>query len=364
MFFIIFPIALRHHLGYWEGMSHATHLLANPLYVLVTMDVEEEGLFTGLYRRRNPGVTNIASLPRLAPLSDELGFPLTLLCAHSVFASTAACRVLETMRDRHGAEIGAHLHHWSTPPFEDEEEFCKGVPERTHRLDQDLLEARLAHLLEAGRRFQGQPLTSFRMGRWDLKNALFPMLQRNGIRADSSICPLRAYRDGADHFLAPHTPYWALGRDVPFLEIPITQIPLFTFLPSLWQRLYQGSEKRDNFHFLAALSASPFWHKDPIMRLCVRLLRFRGENILCVFWHSTEIVAGCSPQVPDKAAEDHVFERIFSFFTWLKSHFNVRGTTMTGLFDQVWKKEQGKPNGGYGTTFPDKAELGPVTGDW
>ena len=100
------------------------------------------------------------------------------------------------------------------------------------------------------------------------------------------------------------------------------------------------------------------------MRLCVRLLRFRGENILCVFWHSTEIVAGCSPQVPDKAAEDHVFERIFSFFTWLKSHFNVRGTTMTGLFDQVWKKEQGKPNGGYGTTFPDKAELGPVTGDW
>lgn len=333
-----------------------------PLSVLITMDVEEEGLFSGRYRRRNPTVANVAALPGLARLSDELGFPLTLLCSHAVFASTEACRVLEVMRDRHGAEIGAHLHHWSTPPFENGEEYCQGVPERTHRLDQELLEERLASLLEAGRRFQGAALTSFRMGRWDLKNILFPMLQRNGIRADSSICPLRAYKDGADHFLAPHSPYWALGRDVPFLEIPITQIPLLTWLPPLWQKIFQGSDKRDNFHFLAALSASPFWHKDPIMRLCVRLLRFRGENVLCVFWHSTEIVPGCSPQVPDKAAADHVHERIFSFFAWLKDHFNVRGTTMTGLFDSAWKESGDHP--GRGSVFPDKAELGPVVGDW
>ncbi len=346
-----------------------------PLTVLVTMDVEEEGLFSGQYRRRNPGVRNIAALPSLARLSDELGFPLTLLCAHAVFTSSEACRVLEVMRDRHGAEIGAHLHHWSTPPFENEDEFCRGIPERTHAMDQELLEARLVSLLEAGRAFQGQPLTSFRMGRWDLKSPLFPMLQRHGIKADSSICPLRAYKNGADHFLAPHTPYWALGRSTPFLEIPITQIPLCTWLPGLWDKMFKGSgqgagqgsahgkDRRDNFHFLAALSASPFWHKAPIMRLCVRLLRLRGETVLCVFWHSTEIVPGGSPQVPDKAAADRVLQRIFAFFTWLREHFNVRGTTMSDFFQSSWQEGMdGTP--GQGLIWPDKAELGPVRGDW
>lgn len=359
------PIACTVLFGYCYGMSQ--NALSKPLSVLVTMDVEEEGLFSGRYRRRNPGVSNIASLPRLARLSDELGFPLTLLCAHAVFTNPDACRVLEVMRDRHGAEIGAHLHHWSTPPFESEEEYCTGTPERTHAMDQELLEARLVSLLEAGRAFQGQPLTSFRMGRWDLKSPLFPMLQRNGIVADSSICPLRAYKNGADHFLAPHTPYWALGRTTPFLEIPITQIPLLTWLPGLWDRLFKGTgpdtDRRDNFHFLAALSASPFWHKDPIMRLCVRLLRMRGEDVLCVFWHSTEIVPGCSPQVPDKQAADQVLERIFSFFTWLREHVAVRGMTMTQFFASAW--QDGADNApGQGLVWPEKAELGPVRGDW
>ncbi len=331
-----------------------------PLSVVLTMDVEEEGLFSGRYQRRNPGVRNVAALPVLAPLSDELGFPLTLLCSHAVFADRDACKTLEIMRDRHGAEIGAHLHHWSTPPFENDELCCPGTPARTDKVDQELLEARLASLLEAGRAFQGAPLTSFRMGRWDLKSPLFPMLQRHGIRADSSICPLRAYAGGADHFLAPAHPYWALGQDVPFLEIPITQIPLLGFLPRLWQTLYRGSEKRDNFHFLAALSASPFWHSDVVMRSCVRLLRLRGGTVLCVFWHSTEIVAGCSPQVPDEAAMHRVRARILSFFTWLKEHFPVRGCTLTQIFDEAWQargKEQGP-------VYPTRAELGPAPGDW
>ena len=333
---------------------------SKPLSVLVTLDVEEEGLFSGRYRRRNPGVTNVRSLLKLAPLSDELGFPMTLLCSHAVFRDTEACRTLEIMRDRHGAEIGAHLHHWSTPPFENGDLFCQGEPARTHTLDPDLLEARLVSLLEAGAAFQGSRPTSFRMGRWDLKSPLFAMLQRNGILADSSICPLRHYANGADHFLAPHTPYWALGADTPFLEIPITQIPLFNFLPGLWHKLCRGGERRDSFHFLGALSASPFWHDDVVMRLCVRLLRLRRENVLCVFWHSTEITAGGSPHVPDEEAADRAIARIMGFFAWLRTHFDVTGTTMTRLFEEAWAS--GKA--GHGLLCPEKEKLGAVVGDW
>ena len=330
---------------------------SRPLSVLITMDVEEEGLFSGRYQRRNPPVTNVASLRRLTGLSDDLGFPLTLLCSHAVFTDAAACRVLEEMRDQHGAEIGAHLHHWSTPPFENEELFCQGTPTRTDKLDRKLLEDRLVSLLEAGEDFQGAPLTSFRMGRWDLKKCLFPLLHEHGIVVDSSICPLRSFAGGADHFLAPGQPYWALGKDVPFLEVPITQIPLASFMPSLWQK-FSGS-KKDAFHFLAALSGSPFWHNDFVMRLCVKLLQLRSCDVLCVFWHSSELVPKGSPHVPDAAAADRVLKRIFSFFGWIREHVPCRGLTLTQLY-----KEALAGGGSLHPAYPAREDLGRQEGDW
>ena len=330
-----------------------------PLSVLVTLDVEEEGLFSGRYRRRNPPVTNVACLRRLVALSDNLGFPLTLLCSHAVLTDTKACLVLEEMRDRHGAEIGAHLHHWSTPPFESSEMFCQGVPERTDKLDQDRLFNRLTSLLEAGEVFQGAPLTSFRMGRWDLKNTLFPLLREKGILVDSSICPLRAFEGGADHFLAPNQPYWPLGRKTPLLEIPITQIPLLGFLPSIWHKYTAGTSFLDKFHFLAALSGSPFWHNDFVMRLCVQLLRLRQSDVLCVFWHSSEMMAGGSPHVPNAAAAEKVLKRIYGFFGWLRDHVPCRGVTMTQFYHEVMSGEDGLH-----PVYPSKDGTAALPGDW
>ncbi len=334
-------------------------LADRPLSVLVTLDVEEEGLFSGRYQRRNPPVTNVACLRRLGALSDELGFPLTLLCSHAVLADAKACLVLEEMRDRHGAEIGAHLHHWSTPPFENDEAYCQGVPVRTDKLDRDLLSDRLYELLLAGERFQGEPLTSFRMGRWDLKNVIFPLLSEHGILADSSICPLRSFEGGADHFLAPNQPYWPLGREKPLLEIPITQVPLLGFLPVLWQKALGSSALLDNFHFLAALSGSPFWHNDFVMRLCVRLLRLRKSDVLCVFWHSSEIMAGGSPHVPDEAAAEKVLKRIYSFFGWLREHVPCRGVTMTQFYHEALAGADGLH-----PVYPSREDIAGLPGDW
>ena len=183
------------------------HTSDSPLRVIVSLDVEEEGLFSGHYATSGCGVSNVSLLPRLAPLSRDLGFPLTLFCAHTVFADARACHVLEQMRDHYGAEIGAHLHHWSTPPASPLDPPHEGQPTRTDKLPRDLLRQRLATLLDAGREFQGAPLTSFRMGRWDLKDCVRPLLSEAGIKVDSSVCPLRHFPGGPDHFLAPADPY-------------------------------------------------------------------------------------------------------------------------------------------------------------
>lgn len=301
-----------------------------PLRVIVSLDVEEEGLFSGKYAATHCGVRNVALLPLLAPLSDELGFPLTLFCAHTVFADAACCRVLESMRDRHGAEIAAHLHHWSTPPL-DAAPSAGGPPARTDKLPRDLLRRRLQTLLDEGARFNGAPLTSFRMGRWDLKKSVRPLLAEAGITLDSSVCPLRSFAGGADHFLAPADPYWVEG-DGPtrLLEAPITQIPLARTLPRLW---YGLSPRRclDSFHFWGALSANPFWHGPCAMRWAVRLHHARGGRVLSLFWHSSEMLPGGSPHMPDERSARAFRERLFAFFRWLRDTFTVQGCTAAGL---------------------------------
>lgn len=305
---------------------------APTLRVLVSLDVEEEGLFSGHYAASGCGVRNVALLPRLAPLTRELGFPLTLFCAHTVFANPDARPVLAWMRDHCHAEIGAHLHHWSTPPLMQSDP--DRPPARTDRLPRELLRQRLRTLLDAGRDFQSAPLTSFRMGRWDLKNVVRPLLAEEGITLDSSICPLRAFRDGPDHFAAPADPYWvdgAPGSDR-LLEAPITQIPLWPPLARLWRALTGGRPgPLDSFHFWGALSANPVWHSPRVMRLASRLHAQRGGRVLSLFWHSSEMLPGASPHVPDQAAADALLQKIYDYLLWLKRHFNVRGVTAAQL---------------------------------
>ena len=326
-------IALRAPWAYRLFMSNPhPHTSDSPLRVVVSLDVEEEGLFSGHYATSGCGVSNVSLLPRLAPLSRDLGFPLTLFCAHTVFADAGACRVLEQMRDHYGAEIGAHLHHWSTPPASPLDPPHEGQPTRTDKLPRDLLRQRLATLLDAGREFQGAPLTSFRMGRWDLKDCVRPLLSEAGIKVDSSVCLLRHFPGGPDHFLAPADPYWVEGwQGAPLLEAPITQIPLHPALAQLWYRACPAAS-RDKFHFWGVLSPNPFWHAPRIMRWAARLvIAGRGGQVLSLFWHSSEMLPGGSPHVPDQKAADAVLERIYAFLSWLRETFPVQGCTASQL---------------------------------
>ena len=76
-----------------------------PLYLVVSLDVEEEGLFGRHYARRNVSTRNTSSLKALAPFCN-MGIRPTLFCAHSVLTDQASHEVLAWLRDEHHAEIG------------------------------------------------------------------------------------------------------------------------------------------------------------------------------------------------------------------------------------------------------------------
>ncbi|MDR2695277.1 MAG: hypothetical protein LBC79_02725 [Deltaproteobacteria bacterium] len=299
------------------------------LRVVVSLDVEEEGLFSGRYAATGCTTHNVSLLPRLAPLTRELGFPLSLLCTYAVFMNPDARVTLARMRDSLGAEIGAHLHHWNTPPLGPE----TSPPLPTDQLEPDLLRARLRSLLRAGGDFQGEPLRAFRMGRWDLKAAIHPLLAEEGLHVDSSVCPLRAGKNGPDHFLAPADPYWAEDG---LLEVPITQVALHPWLPLPLYAIARALPAQrgpllDGFRCWGALSANPVWHSATVMRLAARWHVARGGRVLCLFWHSSEMMPGASPHTKTQQDADALLGRIYGFLRWLKENYSVQGVTLASL---------------------------------
>lgn len=341
------------------------HSQKQPIRVIISLDVEEEGLFSGRYASTQCRVENVALLPKLSPLTQELGFPLTLLCAHSVLTNARACTTLAHMRDKVGAEIGAHLHHWSTPPLSASADPGQ-VPERSDIMDRNLLRERLRTLLRAGQDFQGAPLTSFRMGRWDLKSCVRPLLEEEGILVDSSVAPLRLFAQGPDHFLAPADPYWPTApkadASARLLEVPITQISWLPALSRLWYGLGKALPAArqaafiDSYKFFGAMSANPVWHNAAVMRLATRLHVARGGKVLSLFWHSSEMLAGASPNVPNQAAADALLQKIHDYLAWLRENFAVQGIHLSALHSD--------PIAASFPTLPSPALGGHKTGDW
>ena len=199
--------------------------------VVVSVDVEEEGLFSGEYPRRPPGVANVARLERLAFISEEFHIPLTLLATYPVVQDEAAAAFLRHFQDDYGAEIGAHLHPWNTPPFAD-----LGItePVPTSRLPRDLLADKLHHLTAAIETAVGDRPRSFRMGRFDLGPGMLPLLAEAGFWADCSLVPLRVIRGGPDHFLTPAEPFLVQIKEpqtMALVESPLTIVPLWAAAP-------------------------------------------------------------------------------------------------------------------------------------
>lgn len=309
------------------------------LYLAVSLDVEEEGLFGGRYARRSPSVTNTARLTRLRPLLDR-GVRPTLFCAHSVLTDAASRAVLARLRDHHGAEIGAHLHHWNTPPLSLENnganlpDTTTGVPAAA--VPAPLMAAKLATLFRAGAEFQSAPLTSFRMGRWDLHRAHWPLLARAGVLCDASVRPLHCAVEaagGPDHFGAPASPYRVPTEGGHIFEVPLTATPLLRPLPGLCSMLPGGAGKaaRASLKKWGALALLPVYHPLWAMRAITRLFTTRGGRVLSLTWHSSEMLPGGTPHLPHAAAVEALMRKIEAYLDWLHQQWEVRSLTMSEL---------------------------------
>ena len=308
--------------------------------LVVTIDVEEEGLFRSEYHSGDAPTSNVPRLQLLDSVFREFAIRPTLLVSYQVARYAPNRRILPELVSRWHGEIGAHLHPWNTPPL-DPPSYPEPAP--SELIPKELLVAKLANLTAALQPMGVSPV-SFRMGRFNMGPKMFSVLEESEIRVDSSICPMRTYYGGPAHLAAPSEPYFP-DRDnlcragsSEILEVPLTVLPVVPGLgsalegiertkvvPSAWIAWFAMN--------LGSLPVQPYWTGLRRLKIAVQLHRARGGRVLCVFFHSSELLPGASPQTSTERDVERFIDKLRDFFSWLRRKISVESLTLSELRD-------------------------------
>ncbi len=149
---------------------------------IITVDTEADNQW-----EKDSPITakNISYLPRFQDLCKKYNFPPTYLVTYEVAQNKNIINQLKYWQDSKEAEIGAHLHPWTTPPIKNE----NNEHIYPHELKTEDLKKKLEVLTNAiQENFKKKP-TSYRAGRWGFDYRQASMLNDLGYIVDCSITP-------------------------------------------------------------------------------------------------------------------------------------------------------------------------------
>ncbi|MEM6363610.1 MAG: hypothetical protein AAF745_04225 [Planctomycetota bacterium] len=181
--------------------------------LLVTVDTEEEGRWSGQYLRTNNSVSNIEAVPRFQELCDRFQIKPTYLVDTPVATDHRSSEILAEIDASNRCEIGGHLHPWCTEPFDEtlnqKNSFLCNLPIQ-------LVAQKLATLGDQIEQAFGKRPTSFRAGRYGVGAAALGALKSEGYNVDSSVISFSnfANREGPNFLGCPLNPYWANDHDL------------------------------------------------------------------------------------------------------------------------------------------------------
>src|SRR3989344_1504261 len=192
------------------------------MHLIVTVDTEADDQWN---EHSTLSVENVYALPRFQSLCEKYAIQPTYAVTHEVAAAPRATALLKGWQDSGKAESGAHLHPWTTPPFEPGEEHARVFPSE---LPDEVLRSKLTTLTEKIQSAFGTRPISYRAGRWgfDIRQAI--LLKGLGYIVDFSVTPSISWKktrgapsgrggpDFSNESLAPHM----LNEQV--LEVPMT----------------------------------------------------------------------------------------------------------------------------------------------
>ena len=283
------------------------------LYVVV--DTEEEFDWSAPFSRRETRVSNIAAQERAQSVLEPYGVRPVYLVDYPVATQPEGYEPLRAIHARGACEIGAHLHPWTNPPFNE------AVNERNSfpgNLEPRIEEAKLARLVEAIQRGFGLRPLYYKAGRYGIGPNTLRLAARHGIRVDFSVMPgvdLRA--QGGPDLRGLSAGTYEAGEH-PVRSVPMTRGhtgPLAAFGPAVNRVLdaapalrLRGALARVGLFRSVALTPEGVPTRE-LLRLASGMVR-RGHKTLVMHYHSPSLVPGHTPYVRTRRDADELLARI------------------------------------------------------
>jgi len=303
-----------------------------------------------------PTYTSIGVLPKFQSLCDRYGVKPTYLVTHDVAADRTALTILRQLAKHAKCEIGAHMHGWRTPPFYpplDSGECCHPY---LYDYPRDMQAEKVLNLTQHLEQVFQTPMTSHRAGRWGIDAYGLDLLEANHYIVDSSVTPFRSWvhqqggpggKGGPSFLRAPTRPYRPAANAV---ERPgqrgILEVPISARVLGLLVRVYgrrelasllndEGFAQRNvrracrRLGLAELVTLNPAVHQiGSITSLCRQLIS-QGEPVINMAFHSSELIAGGSPEIRNVADQERVWEVLDRFFALISDFPSVKKQTLS-----------------------------------
>lgn len=296
-----------------------------PPSLCVVVDTEEEFDWSAPFDRANTAVTAMADVERGQAVCEAFGIRPHYTVDYAVVCQEEGAAPLRQFLKDGRAEVGAHLHPWVTPPFDEAVCARNSYP---GNLEPELEAAKLRTLTEAIESHLGVRPTAYKAGRYGLGPNTEGILESQGYEVDLSTRPAfdLSRELGPDYSRHPARPYW-FGTKRPLMALPSTGAfvgYLAGHGPRLWNLAREPKLQWTRLGgLLSKLRACRRLHLSPEgadfddLRCLVESLLERGVRTFNFSYHSPTLKPGCTDYVrseADLAAFLETFRRFFDYF--------------------------------------------------
>ena len=310
--------------------------------LVVVIHTEEEFDWNKAHDRNATGVTHMRHIDQAQRVFDEFGIVPNYVVDYPIATQAEAFGPLKVYADEGRALIGAHLHPWVSPPFDEELNAYNSYPGNLPRaLEQEKLRLLIDKITAA---FGTPPLT-YLAGRYGFGPHTGEILEDLGYEVDISAAASIDYSadGGPDYSDYTSEPYW-IGNSRRLLGLPGSggyvgllragATPLYRRLtsPSLRRARISGAVAR--LRLLERIRLSPEDYSEPEMRRLTTTLLADGVRVFVFSFHSPSVMPGGTPYVRTDADLKRFLEKCRRYFDFFMRELG--GTTMTPLGVKDW----------------------------
>jgi len=278
--------------------------------IIISVDTEADDQWK---RESTLSIDNVFMLDRFQNLCERYNMPPTYLLTHEVATSEKATQQFKIWQDR-GAEIGAHLHPWTTPPLDERDADENPFPSE---LSDEELGEKLSNLTRAVGKVCGHSPTSYRAGRWGFDARQAEFLEELGYTVDLSITPGLSWKKLKGRGGAAGGPDFSKEQIEPrLLNDKVLEVPMTILRTGFLRRL----------KWLRVFENTTVMQLKSVIKTALR----RGLPTAVFMIHSSELAVGKSPYVKTPDALEHVYECLEGLFKVCEKE-GVRGITASAF---------------------------------